>query len=53
MPFQQASPLEQFISNIHDADEPLAARDDFERSVALFVELHGVRNRPRLADEIA
>ncbi len=35
------------------ADVPLARRDDLERPVATLVELHRVRDRLRLADEIA
>jgi valyl-tRNA synthetase len=34
-------------------DEPLPARHDLERPIAFLVELHGVRDRPRLADQIA
>ena len=35
----------------HRAHEPLPARDDLERAVALLVELHRVRDRARLADQ--
>ena len=41
------------LAELDRLDEPLAARDDLERPVALLVELHRVRDRPRLADEIA
>ena len=44
---------EQRVAELDRLDEPLAARDDLERAVALLVELHGVRDRPRLADQIA
>ena len=53
MPLEFASPLEQRLAELHGLDEPLAARDDLERPVALLVELHRVRDRPRLADQLA
>ena len=53
MPLQLAAAREQRLAELDRLDEPLAARDDFERPIALLVELHGVRDRPRLADEIA
>src|SRR5258705_13294914 len=53
VPPQLASPREQLLTELHRLDEPLAARDDLERPVALLVELDRVRNRPRLADQVA
>ena len=53
MPLQLAAAREQRLAELDRLDEPLAAGDDLERPIALLVELHGVRDRPRLADEIA
>ena len=39
--------------DVHRLDEPLAAGDDLERTIALLVELDGVRDRPRLAEQVA
>ncbi len=52
-PLQLAAPLDERLADVHRLDEPLAARDDLERPVALLEELHVVRDRPRLADQIA
>ena len=53
MPLQLAAALEQRLAELDRLDEPLTARDDLERPVALLVELHSVRDRPRLADQIS
>ena len=53
MPLQLAAAREQRLAELDRLDEPLAAGDDFERAIALLVELHRVRDRPRLADQIA
>ena len=53
MPLQLAAAREQRLAELHRLDEPLPAGDDLERPVALLVELHRVRDRPRLADQIA
>ena len=50
MPLQLAAAREQRLAELDRLDEPLAAGDDLERPIALLVELHGVRDRPRLAD---
>ncbi len=52
-PLQFAAEAQELIANVHRADEPLPARDDFERAVALFEELDVVRDRPDVADQIA
>ena len=53
MPLQLAAAREQRLAELDRLDEPLAARDDLERPIALLEELHRVRDRPRLADQIA
>ena len=53
MPLELAAAREQRVAELHRLDEPLAARHDLERPIALLVELDGVRDRPRLADEVA
>ena len=53
MPLQLAAAREQRLAELDRLDEPLAAGDDLERPIALLVELHRVRDRPRLADQIA
>ena len=53
MPLQLAAPRDQRVAELDGLEEPLPAGDDFERPVALFIELHGVGDRPRLADQIA
>ena len=53
MPLQLAAARQQRVAELHRLDEPLAARDDLERPVALLVELHRMRDGPRLADQIA
>src|SRR5690348_13661966 len=53
MPPELASALEQRLAELDRLDEPLSAGHDFERPVALLVELDRVRDRPRLADEVA
>ena len=53
MPLQLAAARQQRLPELHRLDEPLAAGDDLERPVALLVELDRVRDRPRLADQVA
>ena len=53
MPLQLAPALDERRSEIHRLDEPLAARDDLERAIALLEELHVVHDRPRLAEHRA
>ena len=53
MPLQLASAREQLLAELDRLDEPLAARDDLERAIALLVELDVVRDRARIAFEIA
>ena len=44
---------EQPLLELQGVDEPLPARDDLERRVALLVELDRVGDRPGLADQVA
>ena len=53
VPLELAAPLDQLFAEVHRLDEPLAAGQDLERAVALFVELDRVRDGPRLAHEVA
>jgi hypothetical protein len=53
VPLEFAAPREQLVPTRHRPDEPLAARDDLERPIALLEELDLVRDRPRLAVQIA
>src|SRR6185295_5810599 len=53
MPPQLPSAREELLPELHRLDEPLAARDDLQRAVALLVELDRVRDRTRLADQVA
>ena len=53
MPVQLAAALEQALAERQRADEPLPAGDDLERAIALLVELDRVRDRPRLAEQVA
>ena len=53
MPAELAAAGEQRLARVHRLDEPLAAGHDLERPVALLVELHGVRDRTGLAEEVA
>ena len=53
VPLQLAAALEQRLAELDRLEEPLPARHDLERPIALLVELHRVRDRPRIADEIA
>ena len=53
MPAELAAAGEQRLARVHRLDEPLTAGHDLERPVTLLVELHGVRDRTRLAEEIA
>ena len=53
MPFQLASALEEVLPDVHHPDEPLAARDDFKRTVAFLVELDAVSNRAWFADQMS
>ena len=52
MPAQLATRVDQLLLMLDRADEPLPARDDLDRPVALLVELHRARDRLRLADEV-
>ena len=53
MPLQLAAARQQRLAEVDRLDEPLPAGDDLERPIAFLVELDGVRDRPRLADQIA
>ena len=53
VPLQLAAAREQRLAELDRLDEPLPAGDDLERPIALLVELHRVRDRPRLADQVA
>ena len=53
MPRDLAAARDQGLPEIERLDEPLAAGHDLERPIALLVELDGMRDRPRIADEIA
>ena len=53
MPAELAAACQQRFAELHRLDEPLPAGDDLERAIALLVELDGVRDRPRLAKQIA
>ena len=53
MPLQLFAARDQGLAELDRLDEPLPAGDDLERAVPLLVELHGMRDRPRLADEVA
>src|SRR5262245_66617778 len=53
MPAQLAAPCEQCVTELDRLEEPLTARHDFEGPIAFLVELDGVRDRFRIADEIA
>ena len=44
---------EQPLAELHRLDEPLAAGDDLERTIALLVELHRVGDRARVAEQVA
>ena len=52
MPFKLLAAPQQRLSKLHRSNEPLPARDDLERMIALLVKLHVMRDRPRLSDEI-
>src|SRR4051812_6447542 len=52
VPLQRATALEQRLAELHGLDEPLAARDDLERTIALLVELHRVRDGPGLTNQL-
>src|SRR5262245_53520021 len=53
VPVQFPTTREQLLTKFNRLDEPLTARHDFERTVAFLVELHRVRNRTWLSDQIA
>ena len=53
MPHHLAAAREQLVAELDRLDEPLPAGHDLERPVALLEELHVMRDRPRLADEVA
>src|SRR5213593_4518817 len=52
MPPQLAPARQQRLAEFDRLEEPLPARDDLERTIALLVELDGVGDGARLADEI-
>ena len=53
VPAQLGAALQQPLAELHRLHEPLAAGDDLERAVPLLVELHGMRDRPRLGGQVA
>ena len=53
MPLQLTAAREQLVAKLDRLDEPLPAGHDLERPIALLEELDVMRDRPRLADEIA
>ncbi len=53
VPAQLAPTRDQRLAMGERAHEPLPARHDLDRALALLEELHGVRERLRLADELA
>ena len=53
MPLQFGAARQQLLPKLHRLDEPLPAGHDLERAITLLVELDRVRDRARLADEIA
>src|SRR4051812_43551439 len=53
VPADLAPAPDQLLLVLHRADEPLPARDDLERAVALLEELDGALDRLRLADQLA
>src|SRR3954470_21934442 len=53
MPADLAPARDQLVLVLHRADEPLPARDDLERPVALLEELDSALHRLRLADQLA
>src|SRR4029077_20396932 len=52
MPPQFTTARQQPLAESDRLEEPLAARHDLQRTIALLVELHGVGDRPWFADEI-
>ncbi len=53
VPAELAAAGQQRLARVHRLDEPLPAGHDLQRTVALLVELHGVRDRTGLAEEVA
>ena len=53
VPLQLAAAGQERIAELHRLDEPLPAGDDLERPITLLVELHRVRDRARVADQVA
>ena len=53
MPLQLAPAFEQRFAEFNRFDEPLAARHDFEGTIALLVELHRMGDGPRVAQQVA
>ena len=53
VPLELAPARQQRLAVIHRLDEPLTARDDLERAIALLVELDRVRDRSRVAEQVA
>ena len=50
---QLAPALDQLVAVVERADEPLAAGDDLDRTLALLEELHRPRHRLGVADQLA
>ena len=53
MPLQLRAARQQFLPELHRLDEPLPAGHDLEGTIALLVELHRMRDRPRFPEQIA
>src|SRR5439155_19958680 len=53
VPLQLAPAREQRLAEFDRLEEPWAAGDDLERTVAFFIKLHGVTDRSRIADQVA
>ena len=53
VPFELPPTREQRVAVLDRADEPLTARHDLHRALALLEELHRARHRRRLADQLA
>ena len=53
MPLNLVATLDELVAIVDRLDEPLAAGDDFERTVALLEELDRVGDRARLANHVS
>ncbi len=53
MPADFLPTLDEVVAMVDGPDEPLAAGDDLERAIALLVKFHRVRDRLRLALQVA